>query len=95
MATLRRKLRAAVAAAALLPKPIADDAMLSTAQLCGLTSTGETYWNNLRVTGGGPKFFKLGRSCRYRWGDVKAWLRTKEKISTSDAGGNSEYGTAA
>jgi predicted DNA-binding transcriptional regulator AlpA len=43
--------------------------------------------NKLRVFGGGPIFLKLGRRVAYDLGDLEAWLATKRRRSTSDAGG--------
>lgn len=42
--------------------------------------------NKLRVFGGGPLFLKLGRRVAYDLGDLDAWLDTKRRRSTSDAG---------
>lgn len=38
-----------------------------------------------RVTGSGPKFLKIGRSVRYRKGDVLDWLESRTVSSTSEA----------
>ena len=43
--------------------------------------------NKLRVSGGGPIFLKLGRRVAYDVADLDAWLATKRRRSTSDAGG--------
>lgn len=43
--------------------------------------------NKLRVFGGGPIFLKLGRRVAYDLADLDAWLATKRRRSTSDAGG--------
>lgn len=40
----------------------------------------------LRLTGGGPRFLKLGRSVRYRTTDLAEWLADKARMSTSDNG---------
>ena len=37
-----------------------------------------------RVTGGGPKFCKLGGAVRYRRPDLDAWLETRVIHSTSE-----------
>jgi predicted DNA-binding transcriptional regulator AlpA len=42
--------------------------------------------NKLRVFGGGPTFLKLGRRVAYGVADLDAWLATKRRRSTSDAG---------
>lgn len=35
------------------------------------------------VKGDGPPFLKIGRSVRYRVGDIRTWLETKKVASTS------------
>ena len=45
-----------------------------------------------RVTGGGPRFVKLGRSVRYRQSDLDQWVRERQRTSTSDT---SDPGRAA
>lgn len=42
--------------------------------------------NKLRVSGGGPQFLKLGRRVAYDLADLDAWLSSKRRRSTSDAG---------
>lgn len=37
-------------------------------------STTPNQLNRLRYEGSGPKYIKLGRSVRYRWEDVDAWI---------------------
>lgn len=39
----------------------------------------------LAVFGGGPAMVKLGRSVRYRPGDLDAWVAARLTASTSDA----------
>jgi predicted DNA-binding transcriptional regulator AlpA len=39
---------------------------------------------NWRLSGYGPLHLKIGRLVRYRLGDLKAWLATCERASTSD-----------
>lgn len=38
----------------------------------------------LRVYGGGPSYLKLGRSVRYRTGDLNNWLEQRVRYSTSE-----------
>jgi predicted DNA-binding transcriptional regulator AlpA len=37
-----------------------------------------------RMRGDGPPFVKLGRSVRYRQGDLVQWLKTRARQSTSE-----------
>ncbi|OBF95111.1 hypothetical protein A5790_01845 [Mycobacterium sp. 852002-51152_SCH6134967] len=41
--------------------------------------------NRLRYEGTGPQYIKLGRSVRYRWEDVFAWVDAN--VRTTSAGG--------
>lgn len=38
----------------------------------------------LRVTGGGPRFVKLGRAVRYRMADLEAYIAERVVSSTSE-----------
>ncbi|WP_245443469.1 helix-turn-helix transcriptional regulator [Rhizobium phaseoli] len=38
----------------------------------------------LRLTGGGPRYIKLGRSVVYDPADVEAWLITNRRLTTSE-----------
>lgn len=40
----------------------------------------------LRVTGGGPTFFRVGRSIFYRIDDLDAYMLANSRRSTSDSG---------
>ena len=37
-----------------------------------------------RMTGDGPRFIKIGRSIRYRRGDLDAWLASHMRNSTTE-----------
>ena len=39
-----------------------------------------------RLTGGGPKFYKLGRAVRYTHTDLIEWAEARVRTSTSDDG---------
>lgn len=39
--------------------------------------------NRLRVTGGGPRYLKLGRRVVYDTSDLRAWLESHRQFSTS------------
>jgi excisionase family DNA binding protein len=41
-----------------------------------------------RSRGGGPPFVKVGRLVRYRAEDVKAWVESRRKRSTSESVSN-------
>jgi hypothetical protein len=46
-----------------------------------------SYLRNLRLTGEGPQFHRLGyRVVRYALADLEAWVRSRARSSTSDPG---------
>lgn len=63
------------------------DEIIDTNELARRTGTGMTTWAKRRMLGEphSPPFLKMGRSVRYRWSDVEAWLETRQRNSTSEA----------
>ncbi|MAU68438.1 hypothetical protein [Hyphomonas sp.] len=61
--------------------------IIDTNELARRTGTGATTWAKRRMLGHPhtPPFVKLGRSVRYRWSDVEAWLESRQRNSTSEA----------
>lgn len=45
-----------------------------------------------RFKGGGPRYLKIGRSCRYTTEDIRAFLESRYRRSTSDPGPAGEGG---
>jgi predicted DNA-binding transcriptional regulator AlpA len=64
--------------------PVSD--IIDTGELARRTGTGVSTWAKRRLTGDTPPYLKLGRTVRYRWEDVLAWLEGRSRRSTSDAG---------
>ncbi len=64
-----------------------QEELIDTKQLARRTNTSEIAWAKRRMLGEPytPRFFRLGRSVRYRWSDVEAWLETRQCQSTSEA----------
>lgn len=62
--------------------------MLTTAQASKLTGLVETTLANMRCTGKGPPFYKMGggKYVRYDSNELMAWMRSKRCASTSEAG---------
>lgn len=60
--------------------------LIDTEELARRTGTGVTTWAKRRMLGEphSPPFLKLGRSVRYRWADVCAWMETRLRSSTSE-----------
>jgi excisionase family DNA binding protein len=64
-----------------------EERYLSEGQVAALLGISERTLQAWRYRGGHtPPFLKLGRTVRYRLGDVKQWLRERERRSTSDPG---------
>lgn len=64
----------------------APTTLLTSAQAAEHLGMSESWLTKTRLFGGGPCFLKLGRSVRYRVPDLDAWLETRSRRSTSDAG---------
>jgi len=64
-----------------------DLTLLSEGQTAQITGKAVSTLQKERVSGGGIPFVKLGRSVRYRLGDIKAHIAKNVRRSTSDAGG--------
>jgi predicted DNA-binding transcriptional regulator AlpA len=72
-----------------LSREAADDARLLTeSEVAGLLRLSVKTLRNWRFSGFGPRHLKMGRLVRYRLGDVKAWLASCQRASTSDQGGD-------
>lgn len=61
-----------------------SDEYLTTAEVARKTRTSQSYWEKLRVVGGGPRFSKPARFVRYRWQDVAEFMDSKTCNSTSE-----------
>jgi hypothetical protein len=58
-----------------------DDYLMCRKQLAGKLGCSTRHLDRLRETGEGPKYSNLGHGrglIRYTWGDVKAWLATRQ-----------------
>ena len=61
-----------------------NEQYLTTEQLSQLLPFSQSYLRQLRVSGDGPSFVKLGKKVVYRVSDLEAWLsRHKSQKSTS------------
>ncbi len=70
-------------------RPIPDhpEAMLTTTQAAGVLGLSPRTLEQLRVKGGGPEYFALGkRAIRYRRHALESWLDARARKSTSDPG---------
>ena len=60
--------------------------LLNTAEAAERVCLSERTLERLRVSGGGPRFKKLGRWVRYTAADLEAWIESRTRSSTSDDG---------
>ena len=60
------------------------DEYLTTAEIAQKTRTSQSYWEKLRVGGGGPRYRMCGRFVRYLWLVVAEYIEFKTCWSTSD-----------
>lgn len=62
-----------------------DDTLLTTEQLATLRNVPRNRIEKERLRGDGPPFVKDGRLVRYRLGDYRDWLATRQRFqSTSE-----------
>jgi predicted DNA-binding transcriptional regulator AlpA len=60
--------------------------LFTTKQAATLLKVSKNYLEQLRVTGGGPRYFKLSpQQVRYRRSDLESWLTSCARTSTSCA----------
>lgn len=58
--------------------------LLDTRDAAERLKLSDSYLAKLRVLGGGPRYFKLGRRVRYDPDDLTAWARSSARNSTSE-----------
>jgi excisionase family DNA binding protein len=62
------------------------DRFIDDREAAAFLGLSRTYLRQLRVKGGGCRFFRFGRAVRYRLTDLDAWASRKAVESTSDGG---------
>jgi helix-turn-helix protein len=62
----------------------ADDDFVTVGIAAEIAHASTRVLNRMRWAGEGPAYFKIGRSVRYRVGDVRVWLESKRVTSTAD-----------
>lgn len=60
--------------------------LLTVSEAARWAKVSESFLNKARLTGGGPRFVRLGRSIRYRLEDLEAWASATAAASTSEYG---------
>lgn len=58
--------------------------MLRTPEAAAYCGSSASTFEKLRLTGGGPRYVKLGRRVVYDPADLDAWLASKRRQSTSE-----------
>ncbi len=61
-------------------------AFLTTEQVAIATGLSPSYWEKLRVAGGGPFYSKCGSCVRYHPRDIAEFMATRRQSSTSQNG---------
>jgi excisionase family DNA binding protein len=61
--------------------------LLTTKEAAGVLKVSKNYLEQLRVSGGGPRYYKLSaQQVRYRSGDLDEWIQSCARQSTSGEG---------
>ena len=60
------------------------DILLTTIEVAERLRVSTSFLAKARVTGIGPRFIKVGRSCRYRISDLESYERSHARTSTSE-----------
>jgi hypothetical protein len=58
---------------------------LHPAEVARMLKVSLSWLAKARLTGTGPTYVKVGRSVRYTWAAVQAYLKTRTRASTSEA----------
>ena len=58
--------------------------LLTQRQASEMLALSERTLERFRISGIGPKFVRMGKSIRYRLGDVEAWIERRTVGSTSE-----------
>jgi predicted DNA-binding transcriptional regulator AlpA len=61
-----------------------SEGLLDTTRAAQLLGVSASFLNKKRVTGGGPKFCKIGRRVLYRRHDLQTWVDAHRVGSTSE-----------
>ena len=66
------------------PAGAAIGALLTPEQAAKYLGFTEGWLAKLRMRGGGPKWIRLGRKCRYTLADLEAWISAHRVSNTSE-----------
>jgi predicted DNA-binding transcriptional regulator AlpA len=62
-----------------------DERLLTPKETANFLRVSESWLAKARIRGDGPPFLKIGRSIRYRQGDLIRWMRSRTHLSTSES----------
>jgi excisionase family DNA binding protein len=65
---------------------INEDRLLNVVEAAKRLGVSASYLNKLRIKGGSPPYLKIGARILYEPADLSAWLASRKRRSTSDAG---------
>ena len=66
------------------PQLNSGDRLLTPKDAANLLRLSESWLAKARMRGDGPPYVKLGRAIRYREGALLQWLRSRQRLSTSE-----------
>ena len=61
-----------------------DECLLTPKEAADFLRVSDSWLAKARVSGDGPPFVKIGRSIRYRDGDLLRWVKSRTHLSTSE-----------
>lgn len=70
-----------------IPAPILgsnQDELLNQVRVAEILGTTTKFLEARRVRGGGPKYIRVGRLCRYSRADLNEWIASRRVSSTSE-----------
>ena len=66
------------------PQLNSGERLLTPKDAANLLRLSESWLAKARMRGDGPPYVKLGRTIRYREGALLQWLRSRQRLSTSE-----------
>ena len=66
-------------------EPAITSHLMKTDDVAVLLSCSASWLNKARLNGDGPPFIRMGRSVRYLEADVRQWIETNRRCSTSES----------
>ena len=67
-----------------MPRKIDEAELLTPKDAANFLCVSPSWLAKARMRGDGPPYVKLGRAIRYREGALLQWLRSRQRLSTSE-----------